>query len=329
MLPETKAKTQETCATYARIAQVVLRHADRLRERGDLGGVTDQNLAMALAWQARLPNVQPATARLYRAAVLFAIEQQPGALDAHALEILSPDCTEVETERAHQLATERGANLRTLRGSQQRAEHLAKDDWIALITALRASDSQWGSTAADWLVCSRVTGLRPCEWQHASLEGATLKVVNAKATHQRSHGRQRTIDLHMVSKVLLDLLGAFIQFIRQHPGEAFEALYNRARDLIADVGRRTLTKRRRYPTLYTARHMFAASAKASCSKAEVAALMGHASIETAERHYAAARHARNGFPLEVRPDPRDVSTVQQLHAAKLARAFLADQEHRA
>ena len=176
------------------------------------------------------------------------------------------------------------------------------------------------------MVCTRVTGLRPCEWQHAVLEGAALKVTNAKSTHKRSHGKHRTIDLHLARKALLDLIESFLGVVKEQQGDQFVALYDRVRDLIADVARRTLSKRRKYPTLYTARHMFASTAKANLSKEEVAALMGHGSIDTAGRHYAAARHARDGFPLEVMPMQQDIEAVKQLNAAKLAKAFLANQD---
>ncbi|WP_418319061.1 hypothetical protein [Piscinibacter sakaiensis] len=329
MQPEIRTETPETCLSYERIAGVVCRHAERMRQRGDLGTITDRNLAMALAWTDRLPHLQPASARLYRAAVLYAIEQCPGPMDVDALQILTPECSEDETERSHRLGEEREANLTTLRGAQQRAEHLSKEDWHALQRALRASRSAWGTVAADWLVCSRATSLRPCEWPNALLDGAKLKVDNAKATNRRAHGKQRTIDLHLASIELLDLIRSFIRTVGKHQGQDFEHMYNRVRDLIADVSRRTLSKRRRYPTLYTARHMFASAAKTTFSKEGVAALMGHASMETAARHYAAARHARDGFPLEVTPDPHDVAAVRQLQSAKQAIAFIAEQDARA
>ena len=326
MLPETGPGTPKFCLTYERVAQVVQRHVERLRVLDDQWLVTDRNCALALAWLERLPFLQPSSARQYRAAIIYSIKRQPGPMDAQALEILKPEWNEVEAERVAQLDVERKANLKELRGSQQRAEHLPTADWVVLLTSLRASDSQWGTVAANWLVCTRVTGLRPCEWQHAVLDGSALKVTNAKATQQRSHGEQRTIDLHMTKKELVELLGSFLKIVKEQPGDQFEAFYNRVRDLIADVSRRSLSKRKRHPTLYTARHMFASTAKANLSKEGVAALMGHASIDTAGRHYAAARHARGGFPLEVMPAPQDIDAVKQLNAAKVAKAFLAKQD---
>ena len=326
--PETDPGTPKFCMTYERVVQVVQRHVERLRERDDQWLVTDRNCALALAWLDRLPFLQPASARQYRAAIIYSIKRQPGPMDEQALEILKPEWNEVEAERVTRLDAERRANLTKLRGSQQRAEHLQAADWVALLTALRASNSQWGTIAALWLVCTRVTGLRPCEWEHAVLDGRALKVTNAKATQQRAHGEHRTIDLHMAKKELVELLGSFLKIVQEQQGYQFEAFYNRVRDLIADVSRRTLSKRKRYPTLYTARHMFASMAKANLSKEGVAALMGHASIDTAGRHYAAARYARGGVPLEVMPVPQDIEAVKRLNSSRLAKSFIANQERR-
>lgn len=327
-LPETDPGTPKFSMTYERVVQVVQRHVERLRQLDEQWVVIDRNCALALAWLDRLPFLQPASARLYRAAIVYSIKRHPGPRDEQALEILRPEWNEVEADRVAQLDVERKANLKKLRGSQQRAEHLPAADWIALLTALRASESQWGTVAAGWLVCTRVTGLRPCEWQHAVLDGRALKVTNAKATQERSHGEQRTIDLHMTRKELVELLGSFLKIVQEQQGYQFEAFYNRVRDLIADVSRRTLSKRKRYPTLYTARHMFASMAKASLSKEGVAALMGHASVDTAGRHYAAARYARGGVPLEVMPVPQDIEAVKRLNSARLAKTFIANQERR-
>jgi integrase len=68
-------------------------------------------------------------------------------------------------------------------------------------------------------------------------------------------------------------------------------------------------KRKRYPTLYSLRHQFAANAKAcGLTKAEIAALMGHASEDTAGRHYARRTTGHTG--LNARPLPAFVKIVR-------------------
>ncbi|MCA8451381.1 hypothetical protein, partial [Burkholderia vietnamiensis] len=67
--------------------------------------------------------------------------------------------------------------------------------------------------------------------------------------------------------------------------------------------------RKTYPTLYSARHQFAADAKSSgWTQAEVAALLGHASDDTAARHYARARSGQSA--IRVAPVGQEIQTVR-------------------
>ena len=72
-------------------------------------------------------------------------------------------------------------------------------------------------------------------------------------------------------------------------------------------------------TLYSARHQFAADAKAAgLSKAEIAALMGHRSIETAGEHYGRRSAGWTGDPdrvvgFRVVPGLEDVRSVQSIN----------------
>ena len=156
--------------------------------------------------------------------------------------------------------------------------------------------------AAAWMRGGFVTGLRPCEWQRSRLVGNQLIVQNAKATNGRVHSNERIVlisdfrELHNIDALCHQLAGQDFEKKRRHVARAIgkhaKTLWPRAKKL---------------PTLYSARHGFSAEAKAIFSREEVAALMGHASIETAGRHYARRRIAR-GF-LKVRPTSADVAAV--------------------
>jgi len=112
---------------------------------------------------------------------------------------------------------------------------------------------------------------------------------------------------------------AFIDTVVGHGPDGYRDLYNGVRNLIRVQARQVFVGRKQYPTLYTARHCFAARAKTTYNREEVAALMGHASIATAGRHYAAAGFARGGRPLDVEPTFADVQAVRR---AQAARSFL-------
>jgi hypothetical protein len=316
MQRQKQLKTQSTIDAYKRINEGNLRHAALMRERGDLGDLTDRNMNLAMAVADLEPRVQPSTARQYRAAAMHAIESEPGPYDGDALQILQPEMTEVQTEHQHMLTLRRTELLTNLRGSQQRAEHLSERDWQIFLAALNASKNPWGRITALWFACTLITGLRPCEWEHAKMKERTLVVSNAKATNGRAHGPTRTLDFGKAGLNTVRLLETFLQIVAEHQGDAFADLYNGARNLITKVARSELTPRKRYPTLYTARHSFSSKAKSEFTKQQVAALMGHASSETAPRHYAVARYARGGCPLEVEPSHQDVRAVRNLEDAK-------------
>lgn len=316
MQRQTQPKAQSTIDAYKYINRGLLRHAALMQERGDLGDLSDRNMTLAIAVADLEPRVQPSTARQYRAAVKFAIESEPGPLDEEALAILMPEMSEVQEEKQQMLTQLRAALLTELRGSQQRAEYLSERDWQTFLAALNASKNLWGRITALWFACTLITGLRPCEWERAKMQDKTLVVVNAKATQGRAHGPIRTLDLGKADANTVVLLEKFLRIVAAHQGVAFADMYNGVRNLITKVARDVLSPRKRYPTLYTARHAFSSKAKTVFTKQQVAALMGHASSETASRHYAAARHARGGSPLEVEPSHQDIRAVRLLEAAK-------------
>lgn len=328
MLLRPETKTPATCRSYERVVLTILRHANRMQARGEIEPIPDRNLRLALTLLELESHVQPSTYRFYKAAVHHAIKVEPGEMDAQILEILEPEITEDHTERQHAIDLARQSNLTTLKCAQQRAEHLPAADWVILINALLGTKSKWGRPAAVWLVSTMKTGLRPCEWSSACLTGTSLVVQNGKATNGRAFGKTRTLDLFRASKETLAAVEEFLAIVQSHGPMGYAALYRGVRELIADVGRRALSPRDRYPSIYTARHAFASSAKLSFPQHVVAALMGHASVQTAPRHYASARFARGGRPLEVTPSPQDVEAVTRLNAARAAMAYIGVQGER-
>jgi integrase len=111
-----------------------------------------------------------------------------------------------------------------------------------------------------------------------------------------------TID-HVERGDILDSGGQALSF-RRFQTRLGDYMCKLTRRLWPPEGRRT-----RWPTLYSLRHQIAADAKQSGgSKAEVAALMGHASDETAGRHY--GRRVSGQRRLKVQPSAADVATVR-------------------
>jgi integrase len=181
------------------------------------------------------------------------------------------------------------------------------------------------------MFCSRHFGLRPIEWFGAVYddEEKQLLVKNAKHSRGRSFGEYRTLHVSegMPDRVLeavrwlLDTIaeqGFHITDLDDHDPDVTR--------LMADAVRRVHDKcfagadgsgkaEPRF-TLYSGRHQFAAHAKAAgLSKIEIAALMGHASPETAGEHYGRRTAGRAGG-IHVEPDEGDIQAVERIVFAK-------------
>lgn len=192
-----------------------------------------------------------------------------------------------------------GERQAVLRTSAKKLKAFRHQDLMKLLESLVNAGEM---LAAAWMRCGFVTGLRPHEWRRARLVGNCLVVQNAKATNGRAHSEDRTV---MISDFReLQNIGALC---RRLDGPDFEKKRRHVARVIAMHAKVLWPRAEKLPTLYSARHGFAAEAKAKFSKEEVAALMGHASTETAGRHYARRRIAR-GF-LKVRPTDADVTAV--------------------
>lgn len=323
MLPSSQSKTRKTEQAYQKVTQTILRHAARLEASGDLPAIEDRCIRLAATVLELEAHVQLATFRQYKAAVLHSFKVDPTERSDAAREMLDSEWTEEQSLRQHEIELERQANLTRLVGSQQRADHLSQQDWGILISALLASKSQWASVAVLWLVATMETGLRPCEWRSVQVKSPkTLVVQNAKATNGRAHGETRTLSMFRAPAPVWQAISDFLMIVQNAEPNGFRRLYNGVRELIADVGRRSLSPRKKYPALYTARDHFASRAKASFTHAAVAALMGHGSISTAPRYYASARHARGGRPLAVQPAAQDVQAVHMRQSAQSALLYV-------
>lgn len=162
-----------------------------------------------------------------------------------------------------------------------------KDELDILYEYLMGTGEPIDQLIALWLVCGTFTGLRPCEWEHAFVEQKLLIVKNAKHDSIRGHGENRTLDFSNYPENIT-LLQYFFNTLAfwQGQGYAYSTLYRKCRDRLHKICRRLWPKRKKQPSLYSPRHQFAADMKAAGVKREVlAALMGHASDETATSHY--------------------------------------------
>jgi len=102
-----------------------------------------------------------------------------------------------------------------------------------------------------------------------------------------------------------------------HKGKSgFKQFYSRCRSRMYVTTRVLWPRRKQHITLYSSRHQFSANAKfLGLPLEEIAALMGHASIETAMAHYG-RRSAGNGS-MRVKAHSDDVARVTELNQHRI------------
>jgi hypothetical protein len=209
-----------------------------------------------------------------------------------------------------------GAMPRGTRTSAAKHKQFKRDDFDKLLDYLNAhvGRHKFANALRTWLIAGLFTGLRPCEWEHAGfneVEGRRcLMVRNAKATNGRGNGDCRTLDLAKAGDPDLDALHDMMQMLEGYEAElGFAALQERLAHYMKRATRACFGRRKKYPTLYSLRHQFVADAKRSGhSQAEIAALLGQASDETASRHYARAVSGESA--VRVSPTEAEVKRVR-------------------
>ncbi len=199
--------------------------------------------------------------------------------------------------------------------SAKKQKHINKVDLEKLMVAATNKKSRYGEAAVLWLFCGQLTGLRPTEWQHTEIEGQSLIVTNAKSTNGRAHSDKRKINLHLLLDTEWQALQQHLNNIRHALQSAggFQCYYQHCRSALYELTRGLWPHRKKYITLYSGRHQFAANAKRSgFSKEIIAALMGHASIETAGSHYG---RKVSGSPngIHVSASLEDIECVKNLN----------------
>ncbi|PPD02137.1 MAG: hypothetical protein CTY35_00210 [Methylotenera sp.] len=187
------------------------------------------------------------------------------------------------------------------RASARKSKTISMDDLVKLSEYMQNREGKYNKLAVLWLTASYHMGLRPCEWKLATIvDGVVfseneppemaLRVVNAKNTNGRSHGKFRNLPLMHLDTYSRETVIEFIELLSiEMQGMTFEALYNGCKCAIYNNSRRCFSRRRNGVSMYTMRHQFSANAKNSLSLQEVGALMGHAVADTSKTHYAKAR----------------------------------------
>lgn len=256
------------------------------------------------------------TWRQYRAALIFAFKfPQTESSDAHALLIA--------INRLEQTQPAPGKKMQK-RTSAQKTKKVRDEDLIRLLKYFSSKSPRYGFETQAWLLSGIWTGLRPCEWEEAKVNtNNELIVINAKSTNGRSHGKTRTIELTGLDNLERQVVDFHLKNVQQaklvsefRGDSGFSQFYTHCRSCLYQATRTLWPSRKQYISLYSARHQFSANAKKNgFSLVQIAALMGHASIETPATHY--GRRSAGCGSMKVNANEEDMLRVLELNQHRM------------
>lgn len=174
---------------------------------------------------------------------------------------------------------------------------------------------RWSKPTLYWVKAGVYLGLRPVEWKHASYDSEydIIIVQNAKATNGRAIGQTRTMSLAHYKEEEKQTILKHLDFAkRMSDNGKWDSYYQGCSNLLKYSTRKIWKGKERLPTLYSGRHQYSANMKASgCKRTEVAALMGHATDQTATTHYGKKIHGtRRNKPDVNQVDLKKVKKVK-------------------
>lgn len=317
-------RTEKTEDAYrkraAQLANAAAKKADRRLSPTELA----QNLI------ARRPELAPSTFRQNRAAITFMMNEV--ALNQPALDPQTRAAIAILKDVESVERPDDGVP-RTSAQKQKRLD----DDLDRIRHGALATTSPNASALVDCLTVGSLTGARLVEWPTAKFGPCSdpdyawqLTLVNGKHSNGRAHGETRVLRWEWLPEDLVAQTKAWIFAAREAAANGcYDTLISTLESLMRRVTKQLFPKRQRRPTLSSARHAatarwkmnYVVSARLPEDKelglAIVAALLGHATDETATRHYARAGEAGGRFPTPT-PDPEEVARVRKRYRAPMS-----------
>lgn len=206
-------------------------------------------------------------------------------------------------------------NERVKKSSSRRKKVVLPEHIEQIEVLVTEKQSKWGAALVIWLKAATIAGLRPNEWQTATIEmrddRTILRSENFKHNESRSYSTHREIDL-------TDLPPEQILCVRQQLSivhgmvekKLMEEYYSGCASLLYWCNKKLWPKRKANVQLYTGRHQFSANAKADplVTDKERAALMGHKTTQTSTERYGRARSGSAGLTPKV-ADPSVLGNI--------------------
>ena len=220
------------------------------------------------------------------------------------------------------------------------AKRFPEADQAAIFSHLATSRSARASKLADLLRLLLLTGARPCEVRSMQLStrgpriSATIESAKWDEDGVRATAKTRTLIFDSVEPDLAKSMLRAVRHARGYDDDGWRREREALQRVLRTVCKSLWPRRKRVYGLYSGRHQCAADWKLAVEGGAeggnanapfetdgltiVAALMGHASDDTATRHYARASVGRKGVRLPM-IDAATVATVRRVRPERVAR----------
>lgn len=289
-----KVATPETLQEYLAVGRRLM---NRFKRESDVQfSLEDVDPREFVNWLLGLrPFLTSNTWRKYRASATAIIQTIPSNYLDEAVAMLNADL-HVGNDEGPPVSKKKGQD-----GSSAKAKRVDHQHLQQLKRRLRVTTrSQAQVWLRDWLDAGINTGLRPMEWALTTLERRPdrrfpngrvwLHVVSAKAADGRA--THRTLDLSNFSTEALESVVRMVERSRDWvlTGSWANRQWEVAR-LLRTTCQNLFPRLQRQYTLYSLRHQFIANMKTIYTREEVAAMVGHISLETQVEHYGKKRVA--------------------------------------
>jgi hypothetical protein len=307
-------RTEDTVASYrARWPSLVRLAAGQCR----LQTPTLEGVVAVAQWLAGAQgSYRPSTYRQYRAALLWTLEQMPTVEPSLRQRI--KNCLKAEDVQEGKARS----RLLDARTSAKKRKRIEEEDFATLRDVLGASPLASDCDLLVFLEANLMVGLRPSEWDCATLSltaqgDVVLKVFNGKATNGRANGSFRTLTFSEHSdgqaytklRSCLKLVERVLEGVDPANRKAIWTRFCRAlQDRFRTLNHDLWPRRTYHYTLYSSRHTLIAAAKQKYNSCEVAAIAGHGADATATRHYARPDRGKLG-PRIVLPAPAEAEVA--------------------
>lgn len=293
-------RTPQTTARYLDRARKILRNIPSSFMANPEFGLDPAEIVEYLRQTA--PTLRKNSFRYYKAALVCYMEYMGETVkdSDSAKNYLS------EAESLKKLSQKLAAPRKSLpdRTSSSKKMYVNQDDLSKLGRFMMKPETQrvskWAGPAYSWLAAGIAAGLRPIEWQTASIierteeGGITLRVANAKNTNGRAgtEFREVPVEAGWPSDYAEKHLASILSWVNK--GNDYDDYYEGCRHALNRSVRLLWPKAlNKHYSLYSGRHQFCANCKKEgLSEYAIAVLMGHASEETAGTHYG---KKRSGF----------------------------------